>query len=794
MSSVWIRMRAELRGRWRAWFGLALLLGVFAGAIIAAAAGARRTDSAYPRFLKSQNAYDIAVPLGFFDPCCAELTYDQVKGLPLIREIYPMTGFFEGPTLLLTSSDPRMWRTVNAYKVLEGRLPDLRRENEVIVPFELARQRRWRVGSAIAFPRPDGGTSPFSLRVVGIGAAPGDFPPTFGAGTGGVVGTPAFNRRYSPFVRSGENGFQMAIVRLERGDADLDAFHRELNRLTGGKVLAFTLDQRDSSRNIDRAFNLQAAALWLVAGMATLAALFVFTQTMAREMFLESTEYPTLRSLGMTQADLFRLGMARSVTIAGIAAVVATVVAVALSPLFPTGLPRIAEPDPGLAFDATAIGVGAGAIIVLVSFLALIPARRTARVGGTALGVAEMGSGHPSAAVESMSRAGFPPSAVAGVRLALEPGHGRTAVPVRTTIFGITVGIAALATAISFSASLTYLLGNPTLYGQNWDATFASGQLRSGSVEQLILPTLRSDRRIEAMGLGTVGLPLEIGPLRVGGIVINNMEGRVTPVARTGREPRTDLEILLGERTLETLKKRVGDSVPVAVQGATQAPMRIVGTGIIPPVGPTARFGEGALIRYGSLKRLCQCDVPPEDTVIVRFAPGTPVRETIAEIRRDLRAKLREQGIDITRPERPTDLLNFGRVKSLPLILAGLLGALAAAVLAHALVTVIRRRGRDLAILKTLGFLRRQVRGAVAWQATSVAAIALVLGLPLGIGLARWLWTVFANELGVIPAPRVPVTVMLLVIPAGLLFANLIAARPAHTAARTRPALVLRTE
>src|SRR4051812_39515757 len=57
MAAVWMYARAELRVRWRAMVGLALLVGVVSGAAIAAAAGARRTDSAYPRFLERYGAF-----------------------------------------------------------------------------------------------------------------------------------------------------------------------------------------------------------------------------------------------------------------------------------------------------------------------------------------------------------------------------------------------------------------------------------------------------------------------------------------------------------------------------------------------------------------------------------------------------------------------------------------------------------------------------------------------------------------------------------------------------------------
>lgn len=796
MSAILVRVRAELRGRWRAWFGLALLLGLFGGAIIAAAAGARRTDSAYPRFLETQNAFTIGVPLGFFDPCCVAFTFDQVKTLPRIEEILPVTYFgFGAVDSIAASPDPRFGTTFNTFKVLEGRLPDPGAADEVIAPFELARQRRWRVGTVleIQLPVASGGTEPANIRIVGFGAAPGDFPPFLG-NTPGLTASPAFHARYRPLAQQGQNAFAAALIRLENGDADLDAFHEELDRLGGGKPLAFTSDQRDSTRNVVRSFGLQANALWLVAGLAAVSALLVFSQTLSREMFLESTENPILRSLGMTEKDLVWIGMARALIVAGAAAAIAAVVAVGLSPLFPTGLPRVAEPHPGVAFDATAIGAGIAAILILVCLLAAIPARRIARTSGAMLGVAETSSARSSVAVAAMARAGFSPAAVAGVRLALEPGRGRTAVPVRSTIAGITLGIAALATALGFSASLTHLLRTPDLYGQNWDATFSSFSLRSDATEQVLVPTLRDDPRVEALGSGTAGLAIEVDRQRVGAIVVDDVEGKVTPVARRGRSPRGEREILLGERTLRKLGKTIGDAVAVSVQGAEQAPMTIVGTGIIPPVGPTTQFGEGAAFRYRALERLCQCDVPPPDTVFARFGPGVPREATINELRRDLRQKIREEGFDITRPEKPTDLVNFGRVQSMPLILAGLLGALAAAVLTHALVTVIRRRRRDLAILKTLGFQRGQVRRTVAWQATTLIAISLAVGLPLGVVVGRWLWIQFADQLGIIPAPRVPVPAVLLAIPAGLLLANLIAARPARNAARTRPALVLRTE
>jgi ABC-type lipoprotein release transport system permease subunit len=133
-------------------------------------------------------------------------------------------------------------------------------------------------------------------------------------------------------------------------------------------------------------------------------------------------------------------------------------------------------------------------------------------------------------------------------------------------------------------------------------------------------------------------------------------------------------------------------------------------------------------------------------------------------------------------------------VRNLPVVVSALLASIAAAVLAYALVTAVRRRRRQLAVLKTLGFDRRQLLATVAWQATTFAAIGLAAGIPLGIAAGRWAWYLFAQQIEVVPEPVTPLPLVLLVIPAAVLLANLVAALPGWSAARTRAAAVLRAE
>jgi len=129
-----------------------------------------------------------------------------------------------------------------------------------------------------------------------------------------------------------------------------------------------------------------------------------------------------------------------------------------------------------------------------------------------------------------------------------------------------------------------------------------------------------------------------------------------------------------------------------------------------------------------------------------------------------------------------------------PLLLAGVLALLAIATVAHALVTAVRRRRRDLALLKTLGFTRRQVSAAVAWQATMLGVLALVIGIPIGVIVGRWAWTALADDLGTVAEPIAPVLALVLAVPLVLLIANAVAYVPGRIAARLRPAAVLRSE
>ena len=91
MGAVWLRARAQLRGRLWASLLLVLLAGLAGGVVLAALAGARRSETALPRFLAASRTTDATVwflgPRGG-QPARTDLAQELrvIDGLPQVRD------------------------------------------------------------------------------------------------------------------------------------------------------------------------------------------------------------------------------------------------------------------------------------------------------------------------------------------------------------------------------------------------------------------------------------------------------------------------------------------------------------------------------------------------------------------------------------------------------------------------------------------------------------------------------------------------------------------------------------
>src|SRR5215211_1284381 len=598
MGVLWMRARSQLRGRVLASLLLALLVGLAGAVVLAATAGIRRSEAALPRFLAANRTMDTDVGILTDDPA-DDLAgaRRRVAGLPEVRQVVRVSGGAVG-ALVLAGADPadpgRWYRQLGVVALdlgggvalgrpitVAGRLPDERRPEEVAVDEELAARRHLRVGGRYrvgAFTLqqlgPAGEGRPVApkgavadLRVVGIVRYPNDLVPVVTdqdnlfVNTGELYLTPAYWQRYGPDIARYGIGLSVA---LRHGQADLPRFRADLRRMYGDLAADSerVVSEKMATAGTRRAIRLESAALAGFAVLAALAALLLVGQTLGRQILLEAAESPILRALGMTRGQLVGAALA----VAG---------AVALSAATPLGVARRAELNPGVAVDLPVLAVGAAAVAVGVLACAALAGWRARRApaGGVGAAVTE-GAERRSRVAGALATIGLPPTAVTGTRLALEPGRGRTAVPVRSALTAAAAAVCALTLAVTFGASLLHLVNNPRAYGVTCDlqvGNFADSQGPEQAARKLAGNPAVAAYRGAATGLG----PLVEGrsvPL----LSFTPGKGSLGPVVVEGREPTQPDEIALGGTSMRTLGKRIGDTVLVSGVGPPQR-ARVVG-------------------------------------------------------------------------------------------------------------------------------------------------------------------------------------------------------------------------
>jgi hypothetical protein len=109
---LWFRARAQLRGRVGANLFLAVLVGLAGALVLAAAAGARRSEAALPRFLAANQTVDAAVyvPISNRSDDLAEARR-RVAALPGVRQVFRASGWTAGALVLAVTdpADPGRW-------------------------------------------------------------------------------------------------------------------------------------------------------------------------------------------------------------------------------------------------------------------------------------------------------------------------------------------------------------------------------------------------------------------------------------------------------------------------------------------------------------------------------------------------------------------------------------------------------------------------------------------------------------------------------------------------------------
>ena len=205
-----------------------------------------------------------------------------------------------------------------------------------------------------------------------------------------------------------------------------------------------------------------------------------------------------LRALGAGPAATAADGLPGILAATAAGSLLAAAVAVALSPLTLFGPMRGIEPLSGIYLDWAVLGLGALGLAMLLGAVACVIGLRQAPHRAATRNAA----GRVPGAVRAGLAAGLPVPAIAGLRFALEPGRGRTAVPVRSVIAASVLAVFVVIATLTFGASLSTLISHPALYGWNFSYALYSTDGYGAFSARFIDPQLRADRMVAASHRG----------------------------------------------------------------------------------------------------------------------------------------------------------------------------------------------------------------------------------------------------------------------------------------------------
>jgi hypothetical protein len=841
---AWYRFATTFGRRWGGYLAVILLIGLVGGIAMASIAAGRRTQASYPTFLASTNSADLTLTVYNANQGSAAPGASLAASIARLPDVKRVESLFSPTVVPLAPNGAPQLGALNSVNIVgsadgvfldmdrvvavEGRLANPNRADEVVMDAPAAQQLHVHVGEVIPLGfytnaqtnQPNFGTPivmprlRVQARLVGIvvfntQVVQDDIDRTYGL----MVLTPALIRDAIAVSPTPITPVQYAL-QLDHGDRDVSKVQQELvGLIPRGFVYQFHVTSRVVSE-VELSLKPESVALGAFGAIAGLVCLVLAMQAMARQFRRTEEDGQVLRALGASPGAAIGEVLIGVLAAVVLGSLLAGAVAVGLSPLAPLGPVRSVYPNGGVAFDWTVLGIGLGVLVV--------------GLGATAAALSYRGAPHRIARIEqaisrrsNISRGaeavGMSVAGVVGVRFALEPGRRRAAVPVRSALLGTTLAVVVVMATLTFAGSLNTLVSHPSLYGWNWNYALNP----TNNVPPAALSLLNHDANVAAWS-GVDDTDFQIDGAIVP-ILLTSPHPQVSPPILSGHGLDANNQIVLGPATLTLLHKRVGDTVFASYGTPKNAPIYIpptrlviVGTATFPAVGYTSNIAEhtsmgtGALLSTGiqppafsQAMRSPDRNLNGPNLVFVRLRAGVSTSAGSADMQRIADAANKVfaadphgpgNGVSVLSALRPAQIVNYRSIGSTPIVLAVGLAGGAIAGLALTLAASVRRRRRDLALLKALGFTRRQLAAAVAWQATVIAVVGVVVGIPLGIVVGRQLWTLFARNINVVPDPTVPVLSVLLVGLGTLVFANLVAAFPGRSAARTPTALVLRAE
>ena len=804
-AALWAR--SMLRRNWRATIFLTLFAGIAAGAVMTAFEVARRTDSVIARRERYLEFPDVTVDVcskDFKPETYAESCYraadsadvrDRLLAIPGVHRVarghYSFIGLrppgsseplVSGANYVSQDVDGDVWATSRLH-IVEGRTPRLDAPDEIVISESFAANLGARVGERYdmrAFTEEDffantSGGSP-SEEATGTVQLVGIVRVDVSAEVGGGQGAGSAWTSWAWWAAHGQQAMDFGAVYVlwtDAGRSDQEALAARLVAAFPDRHLELGEGGTSQDHSASRAVSTQSLATFAAAIVALFAVLLFVGQTLVRQLLRDLADRSKLRALGIARWGIQLGALCRAAPIAAGAAGTAVLVAVLASPLGPVGVGRRAEIDLGVSIDGPVLALGAlataGFVLVIAAIVGFSADLRTS-----------------ASAPRSWRPGPLPVSSSVSLAWWRSPD---VKLSLRGAVAATGAGLAAVSASFVLLSSLDDLHGHPARTGLTYDYVSRIGVASEdntidGAVEKIrALGVVATASTINGVGRALPGgkddEPLVALEPKIG-------DG-VATVVLAGRAPQADDEIALGAVTMRRLGVAIGDAIDGvgASIGRDVGSMKVVGQIVVPPndIG-TVGLGRGGMVTTSTLDRL-----GAEAAVAIAISVDPSVPTEVAE--NSLSSVF---GNALLESPASGDVANLDRIAVTPKLLSGLILALAGAALTHALLTVIRRRRRDIGTVQALGFTRSQVSATVAWQATAIALAAGVVGIVVGIIVGRWGWTLIERRLGIVSPSHVPTPLLAaaVLIAGAMIVANLVAVVPGWRAARVNVAEALR--
>ena len=259
-----------------------------------------------------------------------------------------------------------------------------------------------------------------------------------------------------------------------------------------------------------------------------------------------------------------------------------------------------------------------------------------------------------------------------------------------------------------------------------------------------------------------------------------------------GRGPKGDDEIAIDAAAAEDGHLRVGDQVHVVSQYG-RATYTLVGTYRF----GTAKSPGGAVavsFTLPEVERLAGTHGQIQQ-VLASADPGVSQAQLVQRIVRVVPKGTEVlTGVEAAKQKSTDVQKGFSFFKTILTVFGGVALLVGIFVISNTFSILVAQRTRELALLRALGARKGQVLGSVLLEAAFVGAFAAVLGLFVGIGLAKLVMGAFEASGASLPANHLTVTLSTVItaLVIGLGVTMIAALVPAFRATRVRPLAALR--